>query len=53
VNNRFENGKVEIYNQKNELWKGEIKSGKKWNGEGIFDWKDRKDNIWVCKGKQK
>ena len=50
-NNRFENGEVEIFNTRNEMWKGEIKTGKKWNGKGVFDWKDRKQNNWICKGK--
>ena len=36
------------------MWKGEIKNGEKWNGNGIFmEFKDKNNNIWECTGKIK
>ena len=50
--NLIENGEIEIFNERNMMWKGEIKNGEKWNGKGTFDWKDKNNNIWECTGKQ-
>ena len=49
--NQIENGEIEIFNERNLMWKGEIKNGEKWNGKGTFNWKDKNSNIWDCTGK--
>ena len=49
---RVENGEIEIFNEENLLiWKGDIKNKEKWNGKGMFEWKDNKNKVWNCKGK--
>ena len=50
--NQIENGEIEIFNQRNMMWKGKIKNGEKWNGKGTYmEYKDKNNNIWECTGK--
>ena len=32
------------------MWKGTLQNGKKWNGKGFFEWKDKEENVWECEG---
>ena len=51
-NKQIENGEIEIFNEKNEnLWKGEIKNGRKCRGIGFFEYTDKNNILWECKGK--
>ena len=52
-NGRVRNGEVESFNKNNKIWKGIVRFGKKWEGKGTFEWKDKHNKYWECNGKQK